>query len=87
MEDTTTSISHEVTGLVREYEVLVGETRAECGSANLAHLCRLLESDAHWTPDGAEHLVAVARRYGSFFLRNALALAFALGIEDGHMRL
>lgn len=37
----------------------------------------------NWTRDGAAELERVARDYGTFFLSNALALAYVLGIEDG----
>jgi hypothetical protein len=36
-----------------------------------------------WSDSGAAALVALARDYGTFMLRNALALAAALEIEDG----
>lgn len=36
-----------------------------------------------WTGTGAEELVAVVRKYGSFFLQNAAALAEVLEVQDG----
>jgi len=42
-----------------------------------------LQAEAEWTRDGAAHITRLARDYGGFMLRNALALATALGIEDG----
>jgi hypothetical protein len=36
-----------------------------------------------WTQEGAAQVAALSREYGAFVLRNALALATALGIEDG----
>ena len=42
-----------------------------------------LIADADWTPHGAQTLHWLARSYGTSILRNALALAEALGIEDG----
>jgi len=36
-----------------------------------------------WTQDGAEQVASLARNYGAFVLRNALALAISLEIEDG----
>jgi len=83
MQDAMKAASHDVSVLVGEYEVLVGQARAGNGAVNRAQLCELLASDADWTSEGAEILVVVARRYGTFLLRNALALAFALGVEDG----
>jgi hypothetical protein len=42
-----------------------------------------LQTDAGWTDKGAKHIANLARNYGSFVLRNALALAITLDIEDG----
>jgi hypothetical protein len=42
-----------------------------------------LQRDAAWTREGAKHVAVLARQYGAFVLRNALALSLALGIEDG----
>lgn len=36
-----------------------------------------------WTEQGARAVVSLATEYGAFMLRNALALAVALNIEDG----
>lgn len=38
---------------------------------------------ADWTEQGAREVLHLARRYGTSILRNALALAEAMGIEDG----
>jgi len=35
-----------------------------------------------WTPDGAARVVRLAQECGDFLLRDALALAVALGVED-----
>ncbi len=45
----------------------------------------LLVGEGDWTPGAAEHLVAMVNNYGSFMLRNALALSLVLGIEDGEL--
>jgi hypothetical protein len=43
-------------------------------------------SRAHdWTEEGARAIVTLANEYGVFMLRNALALALALGKEDGDL--
>jgi len=42
-----------------------------------------LTRDGMWTPDAAAEIVRLARLYGSFMLRNALALAVTMGVEDG----
>ncbi len=44
-----------------------------------------LQHEMEWTQEGASHVAALARNYGGFMLRNALALATALGIEDGSL--
>jgi len=44
-----------------------------------------LHNEIEWTQDGAAHVAALARDYGAFVLRNALALALSLGIEDGEL--
>lgn len=68
-----------------EYEVLAREAgwnHRDEGEA-LESLKASLVEDAEWTPRAAEELARLATTYGSFFLRNALALSVALGIEDG----
>ena len=40
-----------------------------------------------WTEEGARVIVTLANEYGAFMLRNALALALALGKEDGDLGL
>lgn len=42
-----------------------------------------LQNEMEWTSEGAAHIAALARDYGAFVLRNAMALAISLGIEDG----
>ena len=42
--------------------------------------------EADWTPLAAYHLIQLANKYGTFMLRNALAISLALGIEDGDLR-
>jgi len=77
-----------VEALVDEYETLVAEaaTGGHRMMANHQHrLTRLLVFEGDWTPRAAEHLVSLVRNYGSFVLRNALALALALEIEDGEL--
>lgn len=67
-------------GLVSEYETLVAELPE---SSTEAQLVGSLVANADWTPRGAREILKLARRYGTSILRNALALADALGIEDG----
>jgi len=46
-----------------------------------------LVSDHDWTEEGATEVIRLATDKGSFLLRNALALAIALKIEDGNQGL
>ena len=46
-----------------------------------------LSADHDWTPDGANTIVELARDYGSFILRHALALAVVKGRVDGELGL
>ena len=70
--------------LFSEYETLVAESiTAPDGEIDWAKLrCELVRT-AEWTDVAAAHLVDLARSYGSFMLRNALALAVAAEVEDG----
>ncbi|HSV99056.1 MAG TPA: hypothetical protein VLI39_02720 [Sedimentisphaerales bacterium] len=68
-------------GLVEEYDTLFQEVRGRSTDS----LERKLVRDAEWTPQAAEHLLRLARDYGSFMLRNALAISLALNIEDGEL--
>jgi len=45
----------------------------------------ILEREMEWTREGAIHIAALTRKYGAFMLRNALALANVMGIEDGEL--
>ena len=69
----------DVSGLVDEYRALFDGL--DSGERELME--QRLISGAEWTPQAAEHLVQLARDYGSFMLRNALAIATALNVEDG----
>jgi hypothetical protein len=70
-----------IAGLVEEYDTLFQEVRARSADS----LERKLVRDAEWTPEAAEHLLRLARDYGSFMLQNALAISLALDIEDGEL--
>ena len=48
-------------------------------------LKRVLTKDADWTSEAASRLLELAETYGSFMLRNALAISLVLGIEDGEL--
>ncbi|MFO8012305.1 MAG: hypothetical protein R6X20_03260 [Phycisphaerae bacterium] len=68
----------DVSLLVEEYATLVGEVALDWERVGSA-----LASEADWTREGADTVVTLARQYGSFVLRNALALALATHVEDG----
>lgn len=44
-----------------------------------------LSSISGWTTEGAREITRLAREYGGFMLRNALAVANALNVEDGEL--
>lgn len=71
-----------VNGLVEEYRAVIGEVAED---ANADDLVATLVRDADWTTNGAEAIVHLAREYGVFVLKNALALACVLDIEDGEL--
>ena len=70
-----------VTSLAEEYRVLfegVDSDAPDSVEGALTH-------EAEWTPEAAAHLLRLVRAYGSFMLRNALAISLALGVEDGEL--
>ena len=73
--------------LFDEYRMLVNACEAgpESPSDEIdgQRLADLLVTEAAWTEPGAQLLIQLATYNGSFILRNATALALALGIEDG----
>lgn len=70
--------------LISEYRGIV-QGNAPMRPSNLSpeRLVRILSNEHDWTERGANEVVSLATEYGAFVLRNALALALALGIEDG----
>lgn len=74
------STAEHVEHLTGEYRELV----SELGDAQEdSKLRELLAIRSDWTNKGAATVVRLSRRYGTFILANALALAEALDIEDG----
>ena len=67
--------------LVEEYETVLADRDSDDSKLIQDELTRSCD----WGPKAAEHLVCLANAYGSFMLRNALALALALDIEDGDL--
>jgi hypothetical protein len=66
--------------LVPEYEKLIARVGMD---ATDERICAALFASHEWTEEGARAVLALARTYGVFILRNALALAAAMEIEDG----
>lgn len=70
-----------------EYRTLLQQacdgSTAELANADRDRCEAILSRDGDWTRAAAGALVYLATEYGSFMLRNALALAMVLGIEDG----
>lgn len=72
--------------LISEYRTLVGEcVNSESGTVDWDALERALCEWGDWTPRAALELISMARQFGGFMLRNAHALALAMGIEDGEL--
>lgn len=77
-------------GTIEEYESLIvdvesGEGRDMCVNWDVVE--DALVREGGWTENGARCVAQLARNYGSFVLRNALALAVAASVEDGALGL
>jgi len=70
-----------VAGLVDDYRSLFEDVNDDSSESIEGVLTR----EAEWKPEAAAHLLELARAYGSFMLRNALAISLALDIEDGEL--
>lgn len=68
------------TALRQEYQEIV---RSVGENADHSAIVASLVTDAEWTKQGARTVLELSRQYGTSILRNALALAEALSIEDG----
>jgi len=49
------------------------------------HVEHQLSCSNGWTREGAEVISRLAREYGGFMLRNALAVAKVMDVEDGEL--
>jgi hypothetical protein len=70
--------------LLAEYETIVAELSDDPDDAEIVGA---LVAKGDWTQKGARAILMLARTYGTAILRNALALADAMNIEDGSSRL
>ncbi|MFG0330041.1 MAG: hypothetical protein ACF8PN_09105 [Phycisphaerales bacterium] len=77
VQDSRTARTSDLSGLVSEYRSLVSERLL------LSDISGELVREHNWNPRAADELIRVVNEYGSFFLRNACAVAIALNIEDG----
>ena len=71
--------------LINEYECYVKDAKSDSNVIDQTALIQQLKDSGEWTTEASEELIALARRYGVFFLRNALAIAEAMEIEDGEL--
>lgn len=66
--------------LLSEYDTLIAELGENPTDQQIV---ASLMHNADWTKQGASEVLQLARKYGTAILRNALALASAMNIEDG----
>lgn len=66
--------------LAAEYDVLFARLGEDASDDQIV---AALVSNSDWTEQGAREVLELARRYGTSILRNALALAASMGIEEG----
>lgn len=74
-----------IENLLSEYETVIEEAGPPGSSEFWERLEEKLVVNSEWSHPAANHLVTLARDYGSFVLRNAYALAIALDVEDGEL--
>ena len=70
--------------LVAEYETIIADLGAQATDEQIVDA---LVEQVDWTDRGAREVLHLARGYGTSILRNALALAEAMRIEDGNVGL
>ena len=74
-----------VESAVNEYRSLLASDEVDDTEVmDMSSLVQHLSLSHGWTEEGARVIVSLANEYGAFMLRNALALALALGKEDGN---
>ncbi len=78
----------QIESLILEYRDTVAHCSARSQAETLPDyegLALALAQDHDWTEQGARAIIDLANNYGSFMLKNALALSIALGREDGEL--
>jgi len=84
----TQKLSDTMNLTVQEYAAIFAPPKEKYAAEQLIDWTRvedMLHNEMEWTRDGAAQVAALACNYGAFVLRNALALALSLGIEDGEL--
>ena len=71
----------QIESLISEYQ----STVEHCSTHDHNNLARALAQDHEWSDEGARAIIDLANNYGSFMLKNALALSIALEKEDGDL--
>ena len=71
----------QIESLISEYQSIV-QHFSEHDNEDLA---QALAQDHDWSEEGARAIIDLANNYGSFMLKNALALSIVLGKEDGDL--
>jgi hypothetical protein len=74
---------NDLTSSVSEYQELLRQATGD--TIDVDRVIRHLSAEHEWTESGARAIVSLATDYGVFVLRNALALAIALDIQDGQL--
>jgi hypothetical protein len=72
----------DVQGLVDGYDDIATEFEGRM-CPDEEEVAKILHDKHDWTDNGAKVVVDLAMKYGAFVLRNALALAIVLDVEDG----
>ena len=74
-----------VDALIDEYAALLSQNSLKNlrDQYDEAQIHTELSVSADWSLAGAREIVKLAEEYGTFMLRNALAIAVVLGKEDG----
>lgn len=80
----TQTLSDTVNLTIQEYTTIFPPPKKE-NQIDWTRVEAKLHNEMEWTQEGAAQVAALVRDYGAFVLRNALALAISLGIEDGEL--
>ena len=80
----TQKLTHTVNLTIQEYTSLFHPPKKE-KQVDWTQIETKLHNEMDWTQDGAQQVAYLARNYGAFVLRNALALAVSMGIQDGEL--